>query len=181
MVLFGRPSKLTAFALNSRNIGNLDIDDSVSYNLFGVPPSNLPQFTIMLHYEPGPNRPIPLTAILRGSILSVRSQQLRYVLRGTKGTFEKHGVDVQEDQLKAIADPTFVHEQGYGQEPENMWGTVENLAPDGKISFNRFVHVQCSSDIYSTAFPGGLQQILQHMCTYSPTLQKPFKQANHWL
>jgi len=123
LVLFGLPAKLTAFTLNSRNIGNPDIDDS---------------FTIMLHYPPGPNRHHPLTAILRGGILSVRSQQLRYTVRGTKGTFQKYGVDVQEDQLKIIADPTKIRELGYGKEPEKIWGTVENLNKDGGISVNRW-------------------------------------------
>jgi predicted dehydrogenase len=31
LVLFGRPSKVTAFTDNVRNVGNPDIDDSVSH------------------------------------------------------------------------------------------------------------------------------------------------------
>lgn len=121
LVLFGKPSKLTAFAQNVRNIGDPSIEDT---------------FTIMLHYPVGPSRPHPLTAILRGHILSVRSQQLRYLVRGTKGTFEKYGVDVQEDQLKVIADPIMIHESGYGKEPERIWGKVENLTGSGSIISN---------------------------------------------
>jgi hypothetical protein len=92
----------------------------------------------MLHYPVGPNRPNPLTAILRGHILSVRSKQLRYLVRGTKGTFEKYGVDVQEDQLKVIVDPTMIHEFGFGKETEKIWGKIENLTENGGIVNNRY-------------------------------------------
>jgi hypothetical protein len=92
----------------------------------------------MLHYPVGPKRPNPLTAILRGHILSVRSQQLRYVVRGTKGAFEKYGVDVQEDQLKVISDATTIHGAGFGREPEKIWGKIENLTESGSIVNNRY-------------------------------------------
>ena len=77
-------------------------------------------------------QPTSFTAILRGQILSVRAPQVRYVVRGTRGTFLKYGVDVQEDQLKAIASPAGIVQDGaYGVEPEGIWGTVDNLAADG--------------------------------------------------
>jgi hypothetical protein len=71
-----------------------------------------------------------MTAILRAHVLSVRSSQLRFSVRGTRGTFIKYGVDVQENQLKAIATPKAVFEEQYGKEPESIWGTVENLGAD---------------------------------------------------
>lgn len=96
------------------------------------------QFTIFLHYPPRKAasgvQPQSFTAILRGHILSVRSPQVRYVVRGTHGTFLKYGVDVQEDQLKVILSPAAIAQnEQYGVEPEDIWGTVESLDADGKV------------------------------------------------
>lgn len=53
---------------------------------------------------------------------------MRYVIRGTTGTFSKYGVDVQEDQLKSIAAPADIFTNAaYGQEPEELFGVVESL------------------------------------------------------
>lgn len=97
------------------------------------------QFSIFLYYPANPNRPHPLTVILRTTILSVHSRPVRYVVRGTKGTFHKHGVDVQEDQLRVITDPTSIHEFGFGREPGDIHGVVENLQAGGQIVNNRQV------------------------------------------
>ncbi|KAI0722261.1 oxidoreductase [Cerioporus squamosus] len=123
LVLFGRPTKITAMIENIRGLGSKEVDDC---------------FTIYLHYPPRPAasglQPTSFTAVLRGHILSVRASQVRYVVRGTHGTFLKSGVDVQEDQLKAIPSPAgIVQDQTYGVEPEDIWGTVENVGPDGKV------------------------------------------------
>ncbi|KAJ7086756.1 hypothetical protein C8R44DRAFT_893551 [Mycena epipterygia] len=115
LALFGRPDRLTAFIQNSRGAGHPDVDDS---------------FTIFMHYDAGPNLPRPVTAIARAQLLSVRSPQPRYAVLGTKGSYVKYGVDVQEDQLKAILTPSAIHEKGYGVEPESIWGTVECLEAD---------------------------------------------------
>ncbi|KAI0650178.1 oxidoreductase [Trametes meyenii] len=121
LVLFGRPTKITAFVENIRGIGSKEVDDT---------------FTLFLHYPPleaaGGTQPQSFTVILRGHILSVRSPQVRYVVRGTRGTYLKYGVDVQEDQLKVIPDPAQITQSPeYGVEPEAIWGTVDNLAADG--------------------------------------------------
>ncbi|RPD66771.1 oxidoreductase [Lentinus tigrinus ALCF2SS1-7] len=123
LVLFGRPTKITAMIENIRGLGSKEVDDC---------------FTIYLHYPPRPAaaglQPTSFTALLRGHILSVRAQQVRYVVRGTHGTFQKFGVDVQEDQLRVIPSPVgIVQDQAYGAEPEDIWGTVENVGPDGKV------------------------------------------------
>ena len=97
------------------------------------------QFTIFLYYPAGPNRPHPLTVILRAATLSVHSRPVRYVVRGTKGTFHKYGVDVQEDQLRVITDPKSIHESGFGREPGDIHGTIENLQEGGRIVNNRQV------------------------------------------
>ncbi|PPQ77371.1 hypothetical protein CVT25_010953 [Psilocybe cyanescens] len=115
LCLFGRPDRITAFIQNLRGIGSPDVDDS---------------FTIYMHYSAGARNTYPLTAILRSHTLSVRSPQLRYVVRGTKGTYTKFGVDVQEDQLKVISSPKAILEGRYGMEPDYLWGTVERIEAD---------------------------------------------------
>ncbi|KAL4241475.1 Gfo/Idh/MocA family oxidoreductase [Abortiporus biennis] len=121
LVLFGRPSKITAFVENLRGIGHEEVDDN---------------FTITLHYPSlsKPNdtgvKPTSFTVILRGSPLSVHTPQLRYIARGTKGTYTKYGVDPQEDQLKVIKSPSEVVDPNnveYGQEPESLFGILENF------------------------------------------------------
>jgi len=98
------------------------------------------QFTINLHYDVGPSHQYPITAILRSHPLSVRSPQARFIVRGTKGTYIKHGLDVQEDQLKVMASPKAILEQGYGMEPEYIWGNIENIeADEATVTNTRYV------------------------------------------
>ena len=98
------------------------------------------QFTIKLHYKalPAPAgsvQPTSLTVTLRASILSVKAQQVRYIVRGTQGTFTKYGVDVQEGQLRVIPSPQGIHTQAdYGVEPEDIYGTVEVQRGDHVVS-----------------------------------------------
>jgi scyllo-inositol 2-dehydrogenase (NADP+) len=54
------------------------------------------------------------------SSLIVRENTPRYVLRGTKGTFVKYGIDPQEDHLKAGMLPG---EVGFGEETDDCRGT----------------------------------------------------------
>ena len=67
-------------------------------------------------------------------MLSVRDPQVRYVVRGTKGTFVKYGVDVQEDQLKVIPGPHDIFGSEYGKEPESIWAEVDVRDESGKVS-----------------------------------------------
>ncbi|KAG5341853.1 hypothetical protein C0989_007678 [Termitomyces sp. Mn162] len=125
LTLFGRPERLTAFIQNIRGIGSPEVDDCVSY---------ICDFRKKGYQTVGDyfrTRPYPFTAILRGHILSIRSSQLRYIVRGTQGTYVKYGVDIQEEQLKVIPSPGAVREDAYGKEPESIWGTLENIADDG--------------------------------------------------
>ncbi|KZT20780.1 NAD-P-binding protein [Neolentinus lepideus HHB14362 ss-1] len=120
LVLFGRPTKITAFIQNVRGIGDPNVDDC---------------FTIYFHYTPfPPNRPHSLTVILRSHILSVSAPQLRWVVRGTQGTYTKYGSDGQEGHIRAMSDPAQITEnEEYGKEHEGMWGTLENLREDGEV------------------------------------------------
>lgn len=79
-------------------------------------------------------KPTSFTVILRGTILSVKSPQVRYIVRGTQGTYTKYGVDVQEDQLKAIGAPSDIFTSAsYGQEPEELYGILENQRGDDVV------------------------------------------------
>ncbi|GJE84963.1 oxidoreductase [Phanerochaete sordida] len=124
LVLFGRPLSVTARVENIRGLGHPDVDDN---------------FTITLRYPPRPApagalQPTSFTVILRGSILSVRAPQVRYVVRGTQGTYTKFGVDVQEDQLRVIGAPEEIFTApAYGQEPEELFGTLENQRGDDVV------------------------------------------------
>ena len=141
LVLFGRPESLTAFKQNIRGIGHPGVDDSVNGNTVLMNRKTDPrlQFSIFLHYPANPDRPHQLTVILRAAILSVHSRPVRYVVRGTKGTFHKYGIDVQEDQLRAMTDPMSIHASVFGREPRDIDGAVENLQEGGQIANNRQV------------------------------------------
>jgi len=99
------------------------------------------QFTIHLHYPAGSALPYPFTAILRAHPLSARAPQLRFLVRGQKGSYIKYGVDVQEEQLKALSSSSpgehsvaVITSDGsrYGLEPEALWGALEHATdPSG--------------------------------------------------
>ncbi|KAI0068913.1 NAD-P-binding protein [Artomyces pyxidatus] len=118
LVLFGRPNFVSGFIENARNIGNPSVDDT---------------FTILLRYNAGIVSPHAIFVVLRAHILSVRTQQLRYKVRGTKGTYIKYGLDVQEDQLRVLPEPKAIYNPDYGLESESIWATVENIQSDGSV------------------------------------------------
>jgi hypothetical protein len=76
--------------------------------------------------------------------LSVKKSQLRFSVKGTKGSFEKKGLDPQEDQLKARKpsplDPEF------GREAEAIFGTLDTLTENGAIQSQTSVCCVGSSD-----------------------------------
>ena len=72
-------------------------------------------------------------AILRAQLLSVRSLQLRFKVRGTGGTFIKYGLDTQEDRLRVLSTPNDILAADFGTEPTEIWGTLENTGADGSL------------------------------------------------
>ncbi|KAF8591475.1 oxidoreductase [Ramaria rubella] len=119
LVLFGKPMKVTAFLQNVAQLGN--VEDN---------------FTIFLHYSPNAQKPYPITVILRAHFLSARNPQFRYSIKGTKGSYTKEGVDVQEDQLKEGVVP--VHDPVFGMEPDELHGVLEILQSDSTIVKTRY-------------------------------------------
>ncbi|KAG9128162.1 hypothetical protein FRC07_003991 [Ceratobasidium sp. 392] len=111
--LFGRPNRLTGFIQNIRGFGGPAVDDT---------------FLIHFHYD---RQPFPIRATVSASSLSVKKAQLRFNVRGTKGSFEKKGLDPQEDQLKARK-PTPLDPQ-FGRETEDIFGTLDIVTEGGAI------------------------------------------------
>ncbi len=68
-------------------------------------------FHALLRYESGPNA--PLRIVLHASTLAAHAAP-RYILHGTKGSYVKHGVDPQEDALRAGGRPG---DAGWGIDP----------------------------------------------------------------
>lgn len=52
----------------------------------------------------------------------------RFAVHGMKGSFNKYGLDVQEDALKRGEKPGT---PGWGVEPEAIWGTIRTVADNG--------------------------------------------------
>lgn len=65
---FGMPKKVTAFLENQRR------------GVVGGPPDSI---TVLLHYDG------PLLATVKAAVISPEAEQLRYWVRGTKGSFKK--------------------------------------------------------------------------------------------
>ena len=61
-----------------------------------------------------------LKVILTAGML-IREKTPRYVLRGTKATFVKYGLDPQEQDLASGRSP---RDPGWGREPREQWGTL---------------------------------------------------------
>ena len=99
-VLFGLPKTVSATFTNQRNDGEAEPDS----------------ITVLLGY--GPGKPL-VTA--KAGVMSVETEQLRYWVRGTKGSFKKFHLDVQEDQLKAGLKPG---DKGFGIESDSSSGTL---------------------------------------------------------
>ncbi len=69
--------------------------------------------------------------------MTVRNPQLRYIVRGSKGTYIKYGVDPQEQQLKDGMDMV---DDALGIEAPEIQGKLELLGPDGGITIERCAH-----------------------------------------
>lgn len=113
---FGMPQKVTGIVWNQRR--------SVEG---GAPDSH----TVLLQY-PG------MLVTVHAGVVSPEEEQMRYWVRGTKGSFRKGHVDVQEDQLKAGLRPG---DKGFGVDPESNYGTLTTVV-DGKPKAKKYPTVQ---------------------------------------
>ncbi|KAL4980150.1 hypothetical protein BDW66DRAFT_125741 [Aspergillus desertorum] len=105
--LLGKPDRVTGFVGSQREVNTSGYQDS---------------FTVLLHYKSG----VLVTA--KAGVVSAEEEQLRFWVRGDKGSFKKFHLDCQEDQLKAGMRPG---DSGYGREPSERYGTLTTIK-DGK-------------------------------------------------
>jgi len=126
-VLFGIPKSVTAIFSNQRNDAEAE-PDSIS---------------VMLEYGAGG----PLVTAKAG-VMSVETEQLRYWVRGTKGSFKKFHLDVQEGQLKAGLLPG---EKGFGIESDESSGKLVILE-DNKPQSSVFKNLEPKT--YATLYDG---------------------------
>ncbi|KAA6411967.1 MAG: NAD binding Rossmann fold protein [Lasallia pustulata] len=131
VTLFGMPKRITAFIGAQREGRSASDEDSC---------------TILLHYE-------GMMATVKASVISPEVKQLRYWVRGDKGSFKKFYLDVQEDQLKAGKRPG---DTGFGVEPEDRHGTLTTIE-DGNASSETFPTVKPATYV---AFYNGLAKAL---------------------
>jgi predicted dehydrogenase len=99
---FGIPQAVTAIFTNQRADGAEEPD----------------AITILLKYKDD------LLATAKAGIMSVETEQLRFWVRGTQGSYKKYHLDVQEDQLKNGMKPG---DEGFGVENEERAGTLTVL------------------------------------------------------
>ncbi|KAL4966734.1 putative NAD binding Rossmann fold oxidoreductase [Aspergillus stella-maris] len=105
--LLGKPKRVTGFVGTQREVNSSGYEDS---------------FTVLLHYKGG------LLVTAKAGVVSAEEEQLRFWVRGEKGSFKKFHLDIQEDQLKAGVKPS---DSGYGREPSERYGTLTTIK-DGK-------------------------------------------------
>ena len=105
--LFGLPKKITGFLGSQRAHNPAGFEDSC---------------TVLLHYD-------GMLATVKAGVVSPEVNQLRYWVRGDKGSFKKYHLDCQEDQLRAGMKPG---DEGYGLEPRERYGVL-NIVKEGKI------------------------------------------------
>jgi len=106
--LFGLPKRVTGFVGSQRAINTTGLEDSC---------------TVLLHYD-------GILATVKAAVVSPEVNQLRFWVRGDKGSFKKFHLDPQEDQLRRGMRPG---DTGYGIETEERYGTL-NISSNGKIS-----------------------------------------------
>jgi len=117
-ILFGMPESVTALFRNERNDGEAEPDS----------------MTVLLNYGNGG----PLVTAKAG-VLSVEAEQLRYWVKGTKGSFKKFHVDVQEDQLKSGLKPG---DKGFGVEPDSYSGKLTVMGANEKPTASTIKNVE---------------------------------------
>ena len=116
-VLFGMPSAVYGRFVRQREgklvkgvEGEADEPDSV---------------TAMLSYEE-----TGLVVYVRIGVVSVESEQVRFWVRGSKGSYHKTGLDPQEGQLRGGGKATAA---GFGRETEAEYGRLSVLGEDGTV------------------------------------------------
>lgn len=116
-----------------------------AYVLFGTPSAVYARFVNQrdgkIMGKDGPGEPDSVTAVLsyaetgtlvhvRIGVMSVETKQVRFWVRGSKGSYHKTGLDPQEDQLKAGVKPS---EADFGHEDASKAGRLCVAKEDGSV------------------------------------------------
>jgi scyllo-inositol 2-dehydrogenase (NADP+) len=137
--LFGKPYSVYAVVDNQRHLKETNIDDD---------------FTIIFRYKNG------LKVLLRSSMLARQTPVLRFSLRGMDGSYVKHYLDPQEDQLKAGQTPM---NAGFGVEREEQWGTinadVKGIHVVGKVETLPGKYLDFYNNVAETILKGDLSHL----------------------
>ncbi|KAI9774542.1 MAG: hypothetical protein M1840_002790 [Geoglossum simile] len=107
VVLFGVPTRITGFVASQRTDCDGGVEDSC---------------TVLLHWASG------LLGTVKVGIVSPEVEQLRFWVRGERGSFKKFHLDIQESQLRAGKRPG---DPGFATEPTDHYGTLTTLSPTG--------------------------------------------------
>jgi hypothetical protein len=84
-------------------------------------------------------------------------------------------LDVQEDQLKAMPNPSGIFDDNHGREPEDIWGFVENLDENGEIKRSKYVSLHPDPlRLLNFAHADGLLLRTEHTSNYLGTLRVLF-------
>ncbi|MCJ1371501.1 hypothetical protein MMC20_002718 [Loxospora ochrophaea] len=105
----GLPKKITGFLGTQRESNTSGYEDSC---------------TVLLHYD-------GMLATVKASVVSPEVDQLRFWVRGSKGSFKKYHLDCQEDQLKEGKKPD---DPGFGVEPSSHYGVLSMMNGEKPVS-----------------------------------------------
>ncbi|KAK0550630.1 hypothetical protein OC845_002585 [Tilletia horrida] len=110
LTLFGPPAQITAFVHNQRGQLSAELDDEFTLRLAYPPSAPLPPDS----FAPG-TRLSGLQVVLGASCMSTHlpAEQPRFRVEALNGSYEKRGVDPQEDQLKKGWSPR-THPDAFG-------------------------------------------------------------------
>ncbi|KAL1868439.1 hypothetical protein VTK73DRAFT_3647 [Phialemonium thermophilum] len=109
LCLFGRPASVTGLLRSNRGVES-DVDDT---------------FTILLQYG-GAQKNLVVT--VKTAVVTYMQDQLKFFVRGTKGTYLKFGTCPQE--ARAIASPGQpAVDPNFGVEDPRIWGTLTTVGP----------------------------------------------------
>ncbi|KAL9581802.1 MAG: hypothetical protein Q9203_005754 [Teloschistes exilis] len=125
-VLFGLPKRITAFLGSQRAENPGGYEDAC---------------TVLLHYDGG------MTATVKVSVISLEAAQLRFWVRGEKGSYKKCHEDIQETHLTKGMGPG---DQGFGVEPEDWHGTLTTVDDDGNL--NARLYQTTHTETYKTFY-----------------------------
>ncbi|KAL8948432.1 MAG: hypothetical protein Q9222_005384 [Ikaeria aurantiellina] len=115
--VFGLPRRVTAFLGSQRMDNPNGYDDSCM---------------VLMHYD-------GMMAMVKAAVVSAEDKQMRFWVRGEKGSYKKFHEDCQEEHLTKGMKPG---EPGFGMEPEKHQGTLTSVGSDNMITAAPYPTIQ---------------------------------------